>query len=96
MFLISWSVFLVRPFRLSLTFADKVRSLLKGSMPERCSTKIGSRLTHKHSTWLVKLTRDKHSNLLPTFVNYGSKKFYVIETRAEYNKKITTVIYKSL
>jgi hypothetical protein len=29
------------------------------------------------------LTKDKHSSLLPIFVNYGRKKFYNIETWGE-------------
>jgi hypothetical protein len=44
-------------------------------VPERCCTKIGSGLTRKHSTRLAKLAIDKHSNLLPAFVDYGGKKF---------------------
>jgi hypothetical protein len=35
-------------------------------------------LSHKYSTRLESLARDKHSSLLRTFVNYGRKKFYII------------------
>jgi hypothetical protein len=33
-------------------------------------------LTHKHSTRLERLDRDKHSSLLRKSVNYSRKKFY--------------------
>jgi hypothetical protein len=46
--------------------------------PKRCFTRVGSGLTRKHETKLVRLARDKCSSLLRKFVNYGRKKFYRI------------------
>ncbi len=40
--------------------------------------KPDSDLTLKLKAYLEKLTGDKHSTLLETFVNYGRKKFYNI------------------
>jgi hypothetical protein len=37
--------------------------------------------THKNYTWLESLSREKHSSILETFVNYGCKKFYNIGPR---------------
>ncbi len=42
--------------------------------PEKCFTQVSSGFTHKHYDKLEKLSRDKHTSLLPEFVNNGSKK----------------------
>ncbi len=60
-------------------------------MPERDSTEIGSVLSCKHQTRLLKFARDKHSSLLQKFVNYGRKKFYNIGPGTV--KLATAVIY---
>ncbi len=39
---------------------------------------VGSCFTNKYQTRLERLSRDKHSGLLRTFVNYVRKKFYNI------------------
>ncbi len=46
-------------------------------------SRVGSCLNHKHQTRLERLARDKHSSLLGSFVNYGRKKLYNIDTRLE-------------
>ncbi len=46
----------------------------------------GSGLIHNHNTKLKKLVRHKHSSLVQTFVNYGSKKFYNIGMWGAENK----------
>ncbi len=43
--------------------------------------------TNTHETKLERLSRDKHSSLLRTFVNYGRKKFYNIGPMASKTKK---------
>ncbi len=40
-----------------------------------CFTRVGSSITPKQYTMLVGLARDKHSDLLQTFVYYCGKKF---------------------
>ncbi len=39
----------------------------------RCSSQVGSGLTQNHWNRINKLSKDKHSSLLETFVNYNSK-----------------------
>ncbi len=56
-------------FHPSLMFVSKA-----GAYPRRCLTRVDPRLAHKQEL----LTRDKHSSLLGTLVNYGRKKFYNI------------------
>ncbi len=62
----------------SIMFMCKARSLTKSF---RCFTCVGSDLTHKQWTRLERPGRDKHSCILPTFINYGREKFYNIEPR---------------
>jgi hypothetical protein len=42
---------------------------------ERSRTKLYKTFFFVTNARLERLTRDKHSSLLPTFVNYGGKKF---------------------
>jgi hypothetical protein len=67
-----------RPFQAIRLFVHEVRSLPYSEAPERIFTQVGSGLTHKHYTRLELLTRDKHTFLLLSFVNYGHKKPYNI------------------
>jgi hypothetical protein len=55
-------------------FAGEARVLPLSGTPERCFTWVGFGLSCKHETRLEKLAKDKHSNLLQKFVNYGRKK----------------------
>jgi len=73
MFLIIYSLCPLpcKSFQANLMFVSKARS----GVPERCFTRVGSNLTHKHYTKLEKSARDKHSSLSQTFVNYSCKKF---------------------
>ncbi len=48
----------------------------RGQHLKRCSTWVGSNLTHKHWTRLEKLVRTKHSSLLRKFINYRWKRLY--------------------
>jgi hypothetical protein len=75
-------------------FMGKAESLPKSREPESCFTRVGFGLTHEHSTRLARLARDKHSNFLGTFINYGRKKFYKIEaTRTNLIKLFSVVVY---
>jgi hypothetical protein len=57
-------------------FSGKIRGISKsGAPPERCFTPVGSSHTHKHSTRLERLVRDKHFSLLYAFVSYKEKSF---------------------
>ncbi len=60
-----------KPLQTSLTFVDRATAYLFA-----CSTlRYVHGLTHNHETKLERLTRDKHSSLVRTFVNYSCKKF---------------------
>ncbi len=78
MFIISWGYCPWRkPFQLNLMFADKVGAY-PSEAPFRCSTLGQAPGTHKHQTRLEGPARNKHSNILRTFVNYRCKKCYRI------------------
>ncbi len=59
----------------------KARSQPYSRPTERCFTQVGSSLTHKRKTTLKWLARNKPSNLLETFPNYGRKILYNIGPR---------------
>ncbi len=61
------------PGKPSLMFVGKAKSLPLSGAPESCFGAVGSSLTHKHTTRLERLARDKHSSLLQTLVIYGRK-----------------------
>ncbi len=69
-------------FKPSLMVVGKARAYPRGQHLKRCSTWVGSNLTHKHYTKLEKLATNKYSSLLRRFINYSHKKFYNIETRS--------------
>ncbi len=54
-----------KPFQLGRMFVGKF-------------TQVGLGLTHKDQTRMKNLARDKHSNLLRTFVNFGRKSFMTL------------------
>jgi hypothetical protein len=56
-----------KPFQSGLIFAGKKRAR------ERCSTRIGSGLTHKYYTRLERFNRDKHFILFGLFVSFISE-----------------------
>jgi hypothetical protein len=58
-------------------FVEKARSL-KPKAPKRYFTRIGSDLSHKNQTRLIRFARDKHTSLSQKHVNYGRKIFYNI------------------
>ncbi len=41
--------------------------------------RVVSDYNHKHNSRLKRLARDKHSNLLRTFANYGPKNFMILD-----------------
>ncbi len=55
---------------------------------------MGSCFTNKHCEMLERFSRDRHSSLLLTFVNYCRKKFYNIVPWCNLTKPFTVVIYK--
>jgi hypothetical protein len=67
MIVISLSVFPGKSFQPSLMFASNGRAYQSIPPPG---------LLRKHDTRLERPARDKHSSLLPTFVNCVCKKFY--------------------
>jgi hypothetical protein len=50
-------------------------------------------LGHKQQTWLERLARSKHSNLMQKFVTYGREKFYNIVPWCLYYKGVTILLY---
>ncbi len=70
--------FSMKSFPAQPNFVGKVKSLPQSGALERCFTRVGSGLTHKHQAWLVWLARRKHSSLLRKFVTYVPKNFYSI------------------
>ncbi len=53
-----------RPFQSSLMFVGKTRSLPSNGASEKCFTRVGYGLTHKHYTWLERPAKDKHIQVL--------------------------------
>ncbi len=74
MFVISLSV-LGKSFQHRQMFPSKARDY-PSEAPFICSTPPG--LTHKYQTRLERHARDKHNNLLRTFINYGQKSFTIL------------------
>ncbi len=75
-----------KPFQPSLTFASKAGASLS-KITFRCyplGWALG--LIHNHQTRLEMPARDKHSSLIQTFVNYGSKKTYSMGSWNQYYK----------
>jgi hypothetical protein len=64
-----------RPFLPNLMFVGRARSQPFCGVPERCFTNVLSSFAHIHSARLERLTRDKQSSLLQTFVNYDCQRF---------------------
>ncbi len=62
-----------KPFQPNIIFASKHGAYLIEVLQGR-----GSGVTHKHSTRLEKLAKDKHSNLLLKFVNHGQNFFIAL------------------
>jgi hypothetical protein len=71
-----------KTYHASLLFEGMARSLHKSEQPERSFPWVGLGLTRKHSTRLERLAKEKDSNLLQRFINYGRKKFYNIGFRS--------------
>ncbi len=60
----------------------------------RCTTlEKATGLTYKPQNRLVRPTKDKHSSLLRTFVNYSSKSFITLSPEAIVKKLFTIVIF---
>ncbi len=68
-YVISQSVCPWQPFKTSLIFVGKAKSLLQV---------LDSCLTSKHYTRLERLTRGKHSSLSRTSADYGNEKFITL------------------
>ncbi len=77
----SWAMFVPsKPFQPSLIFVGKAKSLPWSRAPTRCFNHVGSGLALKYQTKLERNSRDKHSRLLRTFVNYGRKTPWLLIT----------------
>ncbi len=74
MFALSQSVCLSQAFSAQFNIFGKARSLPSSGAPERSFIRVGSDFDFKLQTRLERPARDKHSNLLQTFVNDGCKK----------------------
>ncbi len=81
-----------KPLLPRVTFAGKAGAY-PNETPFRCST-LG--LTRKHWTWLERLVREKHSNLLPKSVNFDHKKFYRIGPRVEVTHSVKHLTIRNL
>jgi hypothetical protein len=57
-------------------FVGKAKSLPKGSTFLVLNSRVGSGLTRHNYTLSERFAKDKYSNLLRSYVNYGRKKFY--------------------
>ncbi len=51
---------------------------------ERCSTQVGSGLTHKYKTRKEMLARDEHPSVFGPFVSKSEKKFYKIDKKKNF------------
>ncbi len=66
-----------KPFQSGLIF--KAINLPKRRAPERCSTWVGSALTHKCYVSLERFARDKCSRLFGLIINEYEKSFYDVD-----------------
>jgi hypothetical protein len=57
-------------------------------------SRVGPGLTCKHLTRLERLTKDKYSSLSRKYVNYGLKKFCMMDPGPNVIKLFTSVIYE--
>jgi len=80
MFILSSSVCPRKASEHSLMFAVKARSIPQSGAPQRCFIKVEFGI----SQTFERLARDKHSSLLPKFVNCGRKKIYIKGPRPQY------------
>ncbi len=65
-----------------------------GAPKRRSSVGLALSIAHKHETKLERLSLDKHSSLLRTFVNYEIKIFITLGPEVYPIKLFTAVIYK--
>ncbi len=78
MFIISQSVHPQTAFPKLSNVVGKARSLPQSGPSERFFTQVGYNLTCKRRLDWMSFSRDKHSSLLQTFLNYRYKNLYTI------------------
>jgi hypothetical protein len=82
-----------KPFHCWLLFAGNATSRPKSRAPEKCFTRVGCSLTHKHYTTLEKLAKDKHISLLREFIITDVKSFITLTPGANVIKNCPWFTY---